>query len=73
MQVHNTTSSVRVTRKGEGLICPKKFLYLNIASWNVRTMQSPDDSEHKINLLINTLKEKCIQIIGLAETHRRTI
>jgi len=32
-------------------------------------MQSPDDSDHKIKLLTNILKEKCIQIIGLTETH----
>ena len=70
MKVKKAKSSVQVTRKGEGLICPKKYsTYLNIATWNVRKMHTPDDSDHNLNLLTKTLKERKIHIAGLAETH----
>ena len=73
MKVNKAKSSVRVTRKGEGLICPKKYsMYLNIATWNVRTMHTPDDPDHKLNILTKTLKERDIHIAGLAETHWST-
>ena len=72
-KVTKRKSSVRVTRKGEGLICPKKYpSYLNIATWNVRTMQTPDDPDHKLNILTKTMKERQIHIIGLSETHWST-
>ena len=39
IKVKKAKSSVRVIRKGEGLICPKNYsTYLNIATWNVWTM-----------------------------------
>ena len=69
MKVKKAKSSVQVTRKGEGLICPKKYsTYLNIVIWNVRTMHTPNDSDHKVNLLTKTLKERKIHIAGLAKT-----
>ena len=32
-------------------------------------MEAPEDPDHKVNLLTTIMKEKRLQIVGIAETH----
>ena len=68
----NSLPSYYANKENNVLSPGHKYSYLNIATWNVRTMHDPFNPDHKINLLTKTMKERNIHITCVAETHWST-